>query len=83
MSKFKIPPKNPTPASPPPTTREEFVAGASMVQSQANDRPLKPIRLNLDLDPQTHRKLKLRALDMNLTMAELVRNLIKQDLEHR
>jgi hypothetical protein len=84
MSKFKIPAR---PASElaatlalPPTTHEEFASGASLVQSQAGGRPVKPVRLNLDLDPTTHKRLKMRALQTSQTMAELVRALIDREL---
>lgn len=80
MSKFKI---APTPKGSPagkPTTKEEFVTGASMVQSQASSRPPKPIRLNLDLEPELHRRLKLRAVESGVTIAQLVRSLITREL---
>lgn len=82
MSKFKIAPRE---ASRPaagnaPATVEEFAAGAAMVQSQAGNRPPKPVRLNLDLDPETHRRLKMRAVESSTTVAKLVRDLIAREL---
>jgi hypothetical protein len=83
MSKFKIPPRAPTtPAtSGTPVSIADFTSGAALVQSQAGARPPKPVRLNLDLDPDIHRQLKLRAVHDGTTVAELVRGLIKRELE--
>lgn len=82
MSKFKIGPSsaNKPAAGNAPATVEEFAAGAAMVQSQAGARPAKPVRLNLDLDPETHRRLKLRAVESGTTIAQLVRELIVREL---
>ncbi|WP_322034630.1 hypothetical protein [Burkholderia sp. BCC1970] len=82
MSKFKIGPSTATKVAPgsPPATAEEFAAGAAMVQSQAGSRPPKPVRLNLDLDPETHRRLKIRAVENDTTIAQLVRKLIAREL---
>jgi hypothetical protein len=83
-TKFKIPARSTSQPevtlAPPPTTHEEFAAGASLVQSQAGNRPVKPVRLNLDLDPATHKRLKMKALQTSQTMAELVRALIDREL---
>jgi hypothetical protein len=82
MSKFKIAPRlASTPATGnAPSTVEEFAAGAAMVQSQAGNRPPKPVRLNLDLDPEIHRKLKMRAVESSTTVAQLVRDMIVREL---
>lgn len=82
MSKFKIGPSaaNKPAAGNAPATVEEFAAGAAMVQSQTGTRPAKPVRLNLDLDPETHRRLKLRAVESGTTIAQLVRELIVREL---
>lgn len=77
-AKFKIGPKT-TPADK-PASREEFVSGAALVQSQAGTRPPKPIRLNLDLDPEVHKQLKLRAVENGTTIAKLVRDLITREI---
>lgn len=78
MSKFKVSSKpNPGPV---PASRDEFAEGAAMVRAQTGGRPLKPIRVNFDLDPATHRRLKLRAIDRNLSMARLIRQLIEDEL---
>lgn len=63
-----------------PTTTAEFVTGAAMVQSQTGQRPPKPVRLNLDLDPEVHRRLKLRATEQGISIAQLVRTLISREV---
>lgn len=79
MSKFKLNPSaSPKPVA--PTSRDQFIAGASLVQSQRGSRPAKPVRLNLDLDPDLHRRLKLRAVESGISVAALVRELIMKDL---
>jgi predicted HicB family RNase H-like nuclease len=83
MSKFKIGPGTGSaliPAAKPPTSIEEFAAGATLVQSQIGPRPAKPVRLNVDLDPETHRRLKMRAVESGVSIAELVRALIAREL---
>ncbi|AJW93570.1 hicB family protein (plasmid) [Burkholderia gladioli] len=80
MSKFKIAAKSGSHPSSEPMTHAEFAAGAAMVQSQAGNRPAKPIRLNLDLDPDLHRRLKVRAAEAGISIAELVRGLITREL---
>lgn len=80
MSKFKVSSKpNSCPA---PASREQFAEEAAMVQSQTGGRPLKPIRVNFDLDLATHRRLKLRAIDRNVSVARLVRRLIEAELNN-
>ena len=78
MSKFRLPNK-PT-AGPAPTTREQFADGAAMVQTQTSGRPVKPIRVNFDLDVVTHRRLKLRAIERGMSVASLMRRLIEEEL---
>lgn len=80
MSKFKLTPAAKTAVSTKPATEAEFVAAAAMVQSQAGTRPPKPVRLNLDLDPETHRALKIRATENGVSIAQLVRTLIAREL---
>ncbi len=84
-SKFKIPtrlmdsrPASLTPAT--PASVEDFTRGAAMVKSQSGGRPLKPVRLNLDLDPSIHHRLRQRAFDQGETVANLVRRLILTEL---
>ena len=78
MSKFKVSSK-PTPG-PAPMTREQFADAADMVLAQTGGRPLKPVRVNFDLDMATHRRLKLRAIDRNVSVARLIRKLIDAEL---
>ena len=80
-TKFKVAvkPLAPAPASA-SASAEAFVAGAAMVQSQTMGRPLKPVRLNLDLDPATHQRLKMRAIERGTNVATLVRDLIGVEL---
>ena len=80
--KFKIGAKKADQAAPAPASVKEFADQASMVQSQVGTRPPKPIRLNLDLDPEIHDRLKRRALDRGVTVANLVRQLIAGELSN-
>ncbi|MEX3614020.1 MAG: hypothetical protein VB141_09795 [Burkholderia gladioli] len=95
-SKFQIPPRASVAAATPANTvststesidpvsriaaTRQFVDGAAMVQSQAPDYPVKPKRLNVDLDPQTHKKLKVAAAAANVAMADLIRMWIDEKL---
>lgn len=95
-SKFQIPPRAPVAAATPANTvpantegvdpvsriaaTQQFVDGAAMVQSQATAYPVKPKRLNVDLDPQTHKKLKVAAAAANVAMADLIRMWIDEKL---
>ncbi|MGF6877270.1 plasmid partition protein ParG [Paraburkholderia sp. MM5477-R1] len=81
-SKFKLPLPAAT-AEPRPTNTEEFANGAGMVHSQQPQRPLKPVRLNLDLTPDLHERVRRRAADLRLTGAQYVRELILKDLRDR
>ena len=63
-----------------PNNAQEFAAGAAMVQSQTGGRALKPVRVNVDLDPEVHRSLKLLAMDRNTNIAGLLRDLINREL---
>lgn len=46
----------------------------------AAPRATRPKRLTLDLPPELHRALKLRAVDLDVPMAELLRVLIERAL---
>jgi hypothetical protein len=81
-NKFKLP-VHTTKPEPPPDSPEDFSNGAVLVRSQQQPRPLKPIRLNLDLTPDLHERLKLRIADLRLTGAQYVRGLILKDLQDR
>jgi len=78
MSKFKVS-SNPISGTA-PATREQFADGAAMVQTQTGGRPVKPIRVNFDLDVATHRRLKLRAVERGSNVAMLIRHLIQVEL---
>lgn len=80
MSKFKV--SNKPILGPLPATSEQFAGGAAMVQSQTGGRPLKPIRVNFDLDVTTHRRLKLRAMERGTNVASLMRHLIETELSN-
>jgi hypothetical protein len=81
-SKFKLQPHTARPELR-PASSEEFSNDAGMVHSQQPPRPLKPVRLNLDLTPDFHERMKLRAADLRLTGAQYVRKLILKDLQDR
>jgi hypothetical protein len=78
MSQFRL--SNRPTSAPAPTTREQFADGAAMVQTQTGGRPVKPIRVNFDMDVATHRRLKLRAIERGTCVAQLVRQLIEKEL---
>ncbi|WP_103852209.1 ribbon-helix-helix protein [Burkholderia pseudomallei] len=80
MSRFKVSAKSGCHPPSQPMTPAEFAAGAAMVKSQVGSRPAKPIRLNLDLDPDLHRRLKVRAAEAGISIAELVRGLITREI---
>lgn len=77
--KFKVETKTGKPVEQPDSI-EAFGAGAPMVKSQTGGRPLKPVRLNLDLDPSLHKRLKLAAIEAGEPVASLVRRWIVAEL---
>lgn len=79
MSKFKIGAKPQAPAEA-PTSIEAFGNAAPMVKAQTGGRGVKPVRLNLDLDPATHKRLKLAAIEAGEPVAALVRKWIDAGL---
>lgn len=81
-SKFKLQPNTARPELR-PNSREEFSNDAGMVHSQQPSRALKPVRLNIDLTPDFHERVKRRAADLRLTGAQYVRELISKDLQDR
>lgn len=76
MSKFKIAKPATASSAQQPQSIEEFGNTAPMVKSQTGGRPLKPIRLNLDLDPVLHKRLKIAAVEAGEPVAALVRKWI-------
>jgi len=81
-NKFTVLPRTVRP-DPRPASLEEFSNDAGMVRSQQPPRPLKPVRLNLDLEPSFHERAKLRAAELRMTGAQYVRELISKDLRDR
>lgn len=51
-----------------------------MVQSQAPTFEVKPKRLNVDLEPAVHQKLKLTAVAAGVSVADLIRSWITEKL---
>lgn len=80
MSKFKLQPHTGRPELR-PNSPEEFSNDAGMVRTQQPSRALKPVRLNIDLTPDFHERVKRRAADLRLTGAQYVRELISKDLQ--
>jgi hypothetical protein len=81
-SKFKLQPHTARPELR-PNSPEEFSNDAGMVRTQQPSRALKPVRLNIDLTPDFHERVKRRAADLRLTGAQYVRELILKDLHDR
>lgn len=79
MSKFKIAPRHAVEA--PSPSIEAFGNAAPLVRAQSDGRPPKPVRLNLDLDPATHKRLKLAAIESGETVAAIVRRWIDHGLQ--
>jgi hypothetical protein len=80
MSKFKIPPKPVLPPSPAPATIQDFGAASALAKSQAGNRPQQPVRLNLDIDPALHRRIKQAAFDADVKISVIVRQWIEEGL---
>jgi len=78
--KLKIKPTTGADPGAAPASADAFAAGAALVQSQTGPRPEKPVRLNLDLDPATHRRLKIAAIDRGISVAVLVRQAIEREI---
>lgn len=83
-TRFKLPPK------PQPATGEnpagdgkrveEFIQSAALADTITRGRGLKPMRLNLELDVEVHRRLKIHAVERGISVAKLIRGLIDQEL---
>lgn len=75
------PQASPQPAPAPGAgSARQFIEGAAMVATQSTQRPLKPVRINIDLSPDLHRRIKQRALDLDTSIAEYIRSLINRDM---
>lgn len=81
--KFSVAAKPMIPATsslPSPDAYEAYLANAAMVKSQTGGRAVKPVRVNFDMDPPTHQRLKKHAIDRGMNVATLVRQLIEAEL---
>lgn len=78
--KFKIAAKAVAAVPAAPASVAAFTAGADLVKAQTAGRPLKPVRLNLDLDPDTHRRLRIHAIQTGEKVAGLIRRLVEVEL---
>jgi hypothetical protein len=86
MSRFKISPKaestTPGPVSGEPSGVEDFINKAALVNAVTQGRGVKPMRLNLELDVDVHRRLKIRAAERGVSISKLVRDLIDKELSN-
>lgn len=80
-NRFNLKPREAKPAATDPMSATEFVERSAMIQSQSGSRPAKPVRINFDLTPDLHRRIKRRALDLDVSVADYVRTLITKDLD--
>lgn len=63
-----------------PQSVEAFIGNAALANAVTQGRALKPMRLNVDLDVETHRKLKIRATEQGVSISELIRGLVLKEL---
>lgn len=84
MGRFKIPskpqPTQPATAVPAKQGVEVFINQAALTDAVTQGRGLKPRRLNLELDVEIHRRLKIRAAERGVSISKLVRDLIDKEL---
>lgn len=81
--KFAVAARPSTPVTsslPSPDAYEAYLANAAMVKSQTGGRDVKPVRVNFDMDPPTHQRLKKHAIDRGMNVATLLRQLIEAEL---
>jgi len=85
MSRFKIPTQAPSGSGSPEKqvtpSVDQFIGSAALSDAVTQGRPLKPIRLNLDLAVDLHRRLKIRAAERGISISQLVRNVIERELD--
>ncbi|WP_018079173.1 plasmid partition protein ParG [Thiobacillus denitrificans] len=85
MSKFKVSTKGREKAPVPPgagvKSVDKFIQGAALADAVTQGRGVKPMRLNLEIDVEIHRKLKIRAAERGVSISKLVRDLIDKELE--
>ncbi|RQU38927.1 hypothetical protein DF142_21110 [Burkholderia cenocepacia] len=81
-TKFKLSPARQG-AEPSVSNVAAFVSDAAMVRSQADTRTARMVPLNLNIDADHHRRLKIRAIEEGATVSDVVRNLIAAWLDSR
>lgn len=85
MAKFKIPTPNAQEQASEQkggdvASVDKFIQGAALATAVTQGRGIKPQRLNLELDVEIHRKLKIRAAERGVSISALVRALIDREL---
>jgi hypothetical protein len=81
-SKFKLSPARQG-TGPAASSISEFAGAAAMVTSQADTKPARMFRLNLDIDAEAHRRLKIRAIEEEVTVSDIIRKLVAGYLDSR
>jgi hypothetical protein len=75
-SKFKLSPARPSAEPASASSIAEFAGAAAMVASQADAKPARMFRLNLDIDADHHRRLKIRAIEEDASVSDIIRKLV-------